>query len=44
MFEHTGVYVCTICGFVYVGDNPPALCPVCKVPNWKFEKIEGRVS
>ncbi|MGI6226948.1 MAG: rubredoxin [Peptococcales bacterium] len=42
MLENTGVYVCTICGFVYVGDNVPELCPVCKVPNWKFEKIEGR--
>lgn len=42
MLENTGVYVCTICGFVYIGDNPPEICPVCKVPNWKFEKIEGR--
>ena len=42
MLENTGVYVCTICGFVYIGENPPEVCPVCKVPNWKFEKIEGR--
>lgn len=42
MLENTGVYVCTICGFVYVGDSLPEICPVCKVPNWKFEKIEGR--
>ena len=42
MLEHTGVYVCTICGFIFVGDAPPALCPVCKVPSWKFEKVEGR--
>jgi len=42
MLENTGVYVCTICGFVYIGDTPPEICPVCKVPNWKFEKIEGR--
>ena len=42
MLENTGVYVCTICGFVYVGDSAPELCPVCKVPDWKFEKIEGR--
>ena len=42
MLEHTGVYVCTICGFLYVGDAPPELCPVCKVPSWKFEKVEGR--
>ena len=38
---HTNVWVCTVCGFIYVGDNPPALCPVCKVPDWKFEKITG---
>lgn len=44
MLENTGVYVCTICGFVSVGDAPPALCPVCKAPNWKFEKAEGRAS
>lgn len=42
MLENTGVWVCTICGFVYVGDAPPELCPVCKVPSWKFEKVEGR--
>ena len=22
------------------GDEPPAMCPVCKVPSWKFEKVE----
>ena len=42
MLENTGVWVCTVCGFVYVGDTPPELCPVCKVPSWKFEKVEGR--
>jgi len=42
MLENTGVYVCTICGFIYIGDKLPKICPVCKVPNWKFEKIEGR--
>lgn len=39
---NTQVWVCTVCGFVYVGDSAPRLCPVCKVPDWKFEKIEGR--
>ncbi|MCD8028963.1 MAG: hypothetical protein LUF02_09985 [Erysipelotrichaceae bacterium] len=42
MLENTGVYVCNICGFVYIGDEPPALCPVCKVPSWKFEEVKGR--
>ncbi len=39
--EGTGVYVCTVCGFVYAGDELPAVCPVCKVPNRKFERIGG---
>ena len=39
-FDSDGV--CTVCGFVYVGDVAPELCPVCKVPSWKFEKVEGR--
>ena len=42
MLENTGIWVCTVCGFVYIGDDAPELCPVCKVPAWKFEKIEGR--
>ncbi len=41
MLRDTGVYVCTICGFIYIGNSLPDVCPVCKVPNWKFEKIEG---
>lgn len=38
----THIWVCTICGFVYIGEKAPDICPVCKVPDWKFEKIEGR--
>ena len=41
-FEDSKVYLCTICGFIYTGDSLPEVCPVCKVPNWKFEKVEGR--
>ena len=42
MLKDTNIWVCTTCGFVYIGDTPPELCPVCKGPDWKFEKIEGR--
>ena len=42
MLKDTNIWVCTTCGFVYIGDTPPELCPVCKVPDWKYEKIEGR--
>ncbi len=42
MLENTGVFVCSVCGFVYVGDAPPEICPVCKVPSWKFDRVERR--
>ena len=42
MLKDTQIWVCTICGFVYVGDQPPAMCPVCKVPSWKFKRMEAR--
>jgi len=42
MLANAQVWVCTVCGFVYVGEECPEICPVCKVPAWKFEKIEGR--
>ena len=42
MLKDTQVWVCTVCGFVYVGDEPPAMCPVCKVPSWKFQKMEAK--
>lgn len=36
----TNIYVCDICGFIYTGDQPPEICPVCKVPSLKILKIE----
>lgn len=44
LLEHTNVYVCEICGFVYIGDDPPAVCPVCKVPSMKLRRIEKEVA
>lgn len=32
------IWVCSVCGFIYIGEVPPAVCPVCKVPSFKFEK------
>jgi len=39
LFENTKVWVCEICGFVYVGDAPPDICPICKVPSFKIQSI-----
>ncbi len=36
-------YVCSLCGYVYEGDNPPAECPVCHVSADKFKKVEGEL-
>jgi rubredoxin len=40
LLEDTNVYVCEICGFVYIGDSAPAVCPVCKVPNDKLIAVK----
>lgn len=40
MLATTKAYVCDICGFVYVGDNVPEVCPVCKVPKMKLIEVK----
>ncbi len=40
LLSATNIYVCEICGFIFIGDQPPEICPVCKVPNKKLTKIE----
>ena len=41
LLRESEVWLCTVCGFVYIGRKPPELCPVCKVPSWKFTNVEG---
>ena len=36
-------YVCSVCGYVYEGDNPPAECPVCHVGAAKFQTVDGEL-
>lgn len=33
-------YVCTICGYVHEGDEPPEKCPICNQPKEKFKPVE----
>ena len=42
MLENTKLYVCEICGFIYLGNDLPEICPVCKVPNYKISQIGRR--
>lgn len=39
LLEETSVWVCEICGFIFVGDVPPEICPICKVPKHKILKV-----
>ncbi len=32
-------WVCTVCGYIHEGEQPPEICPVCKQPADKFEKV-----
>ena len=34
-------WVCSVCGYVHEGDEPPEKCPVCKVPAEKFTRQSG---
>jgi len=40
LLENTSVWVCEICGFVYVGERPPEICPICKVPGFKIHAVQ----
>ena len=31
-------WVCSVCGYVHKGDNPPEKCPLCGVPAARFNK------
>ena len=34
-------FVCSVCGYVFEGDAPPAQCPICKAPASKFVEQSG---
>ncbi|MCD7775636.1 MAG: NADH peroxidase [Clostridiales bacterium] len=37
-------WVCSVCGYVYEGENPPEKCPQCGVPASKFTEMKSDVS
>lgn len=44
ILENTNIYVCEICGFIYIGNDVPEICPVCKVPSLKIAQIPKGVA
>ena len=37
-------WVCSVCGYVYEGAEPPEKCPVCKAPASKFVKQDAEMT
>ena len=37
--EEKDIYICPICGYTYMGDDPPDKCPVCGAPKSMFVKF-----
>ena len=33
-------WICTICGYVHEGEEPPDTCPQCGAPKEKFEPMD----
>ena len=33
-------FICTVCGYVYEGEEAPEFCPQCKAPKSKFKEME----
>ncbi len=34
------LFVCEACGFIFLGDDPPEICPVCKAPSARFSTVK----
>ena len=37
-------WICSVCGYVFEGENPPEKCPQCGVPASKFTEQSGEMS
>lgn len=35
-------WICTVCGYVAEGENPPAKCPQCGAPASKFKELDQK--
>ena len=39
LLEGKSIFVCEACGFIFIGQEAPEICPVCKAPQSRFSKI-----
>ena len=36
-------FICTICGYVHEGEEPPEICPLCKADKSEFEEVKEKL-
>lgn len=39
LLEDKQIFVCEACGFLFLGDQAPDICPVCKAPSLRFAAV-----
>ena len=32
-------FICTVCGYIHEGEEPPEICPICKASSAKFKEV-----
>ena len=37
-------WVCQVCGYIYEGEIPPQVCPICKGPSDKFQELKDDIA
>ena len=40
LLEGGKLFVCEACGFIFLGQDPPPVCPACKAPARRFSAIK----
>jgi rubrerythrin len=40
ILEGKAIYVCEACGFIFLGADPPPICPACKAPRTRFSPVK----
>lgn len=37
-------FVCTVCGYIHQGEQPPEICPICKADASKFNEVKDTLA
>jgi len=40
LLSEQDIYICEACGFIFLGEKSPDICPICKAPRKRFSKVK----